>query len=288
MLCIVNSRAHARSLFDAIGSLDGAAHLSTLMCPAHRRLVLGNLKNDLANGRPARVVATSLIEAGVDIDFPEVWRASAGIDSIAQAAGRCNRERTRPEGRVVVFEPKDWKPPHALQKLASAADHVFRAGLDPLSIQGVTAFFQEVYWREGAAAFDAANIDKQIYPILAHLDAAAADLAFDFETIARAFRMIDEAQQTVFVPFNADAEALLAHISAAERPAKAELRRLQLYGVSIPLRVRDHWLHTGVLIPVHRALGEAMLRTTDMSLYRSQTGLNLADPDWRATETNIF
>jgi CRISPR-associated endonuclease/helicase Cas3 len=83
MLCIVNTRAHARTLYERIAALPGATHLTTLMCPAHRRAVLASLRRRLAKGQPVRLVATSLIEAGVDIDFPEVWRTVAGLDSIA-------------------------------------------------------------------------------------------------------------------------------------------------------------------------------------------------------------
>ncbi len=83
MLCIVNTRRHARQLFDAIAHLPGATHLSTQMCARHRRMVLADLKEKLRAGAPVRLVATSLIEAGVDISFPEVWRAAAGLDAIA-------------------------------------------------------------------------------------------------------------------------------------------------------------------------------------------------------------
>jgi CRISPR-associated endonuclease/helicase Cas3 len=99
MMCIVNSRAHAYDLFQRIRALDGAVHLTTLMCPRHRRAVLDRVRQQLRDGEPVRLVATSLIEAGVDIDFPEVWRAMAGLDQIAQAAGRCNRE-----GKLVTAE----------------------------------------------------------------------------------------------------------------------------------------------------------------------------------------
>ncbi|MGF6230988.1 CRISPR/Cas system-associated endonuclease/helicase Cas3 [Inquilinus ginsengisoli] len=84
MLCIVNRRDHAQRLFAAIRDLPGAIHLSTPMCPRHRRQVLAGLRDRLREAQPVRLVAASLIEAGVDIDFPEVWRAAAGIDSIAQ------------------------------------------------------------------------------------------------------------------------------------------------------------------------------------------------------------
>ena len=91
VLCIVNTRGHARVVFEAVRSAPGARHLSTWMCAAHRAKVLREIRADLAAGRPCRVVSTSLVEAGVDVDFPCVYRAEAGLDSIAQAAGRCNR-----------------------------------------------------------------------------------------------------------------------------------------------------------------------------------------------------
>ena len=84
MLCIVNSRAHARDLFEAIREQAGAVHLTTLMCARHRRVVLAEARKVLKAGKPVRLVATSLIEAGVDISFPEVWRAAAGLANIAR------------------------------------------------------------------------------------------------------------------------------------------------------------------------------------------------------------
>ncbi|CAM8666107.1 CRISPR-associated endonuclease Cas3'' [Sphingobium sp.] len=95
MLCIVNSRAHARDLFDAIRGQEGAVHLTTLMCAKHRRDVLEKLRGDLAMGKPVRLIATSLIEAGVDISFPEVWRAAAGLSSIAHGGVDRNDHESR-------------------------------------------------------------------------------------------------------------------------------------------------------------------------------------------------
>jgi len=103
VLCIVNQRAHARDLFRAIQDQPGARHLSTCMHSVHRSRVLADIRRDLAAGRPCRVVSTSLIEAGVDVDFPLVLRASAGLDQIAQAAGRCNREFKRDAGQSEVL-----------------------------------------------------------------------------------------------------------------------------------------------------------------------------------------
>lgn len=95
VLCIVNNRRHARALYESMADQDGARHLTTLMCARHRSQVLAEVRQRLRDGLPCRLVATSLIEAGVDVDFPCVLRAEAGLDSIAQAAGRCNREGRR-------------------------------------------------------------------------------------------------------------------------------------------------------------------------------------------------
>ncbi|WP_437374622.1 CRISPR-associated helicase/endonuclease Cas3 [Inquilinus limosus] len=107
MLCIVNRRAHAQRLFAAIRDLPGAVHLSTLMCPLHRRQVLAGLRDRLRQRLPVRLVATSLIEAGVDIDFPEVWRAAAGIDSIAHGGVDRNQLYTRP-WQLQPLSPLSW------------------------------------------------------------------------------------------------------------------------------------------------------------------------------------
>jgi len=104
VLTVVDTRAHARALFERIKDMGGAVHLSALMCPAHRTEVLDRLRIALRQGLPCRVVSTQLVEAGVDISFPAVYRALAGLDSIIQAAGRCNREGESTLGRVVVFE----------------------------------------------------------------------------------------------------------------------------------------------------------------------------------------
>src|SRR5690606_27120656 len=95
VLCIVNNRRHARALYESIREQDGALHLTTLMYAKHRHQVLEEVRKRLKEGKPVRLVSTSLIEAGVDVDFQCVLRSEAGLDSIAQAAGRCNREGKR-------------------------------------------------------------------------------------------------------------------------------------------------------------------------------------------------
>ena len=124
-LVIVNKRSHALDLYNATkaAGLSGLVHLTTRQTASDRRQILTRIKDDLRNARPCRVIATSLVEAGVDLDFPRVWRAEAGLDQIAQAAGRCNREGLRPvaDSIVTVFTPVDAKPLWETKPLVAAA-----------------------------------------------------------------------------------------------------------------------------------------------------------------------
>ena len=145
ILVIVNNRRHARSLYDQAKHLDGTFHLTTLMCAKHRSQKLDEIRGRLKNGEPCRVIATPLIEAGVDVDFPLVMRAEAGLDSVAQAAGRCNREgkRLSENSFVWIFAPEEqWKAPPELAAQAAVMRLTADSFSDDLlSTQAVAAYF---------------------------------------------------------------------------------------------------------------------------------------------------
>ena len=287
MLCIVNSRAHARDLYDGIADLPGATHLTTLMCPRHRRAVLAQARRDLLAKRPVRLVATSLIEAGVDIDLPEVWRAAAGLDAINQAAGRCNREGAPEPGRVVLFEPAEAKPPRDLKAFWQAAEAALRRHPDPLSLAAVHGYFRELYFVRGAKGLDRARLEQEDWPILPHIAERARDLSFPFASIAAAYQLITDATLPVVVPWDDEAKAILRRVAAMDRPSAGDLRRLQQYVVGLPRQARDAWLAQGVLVPANRGMGEALLCFQDLAHYRPQTGVDLRDRDYRDAEQNI-
>ena len=121
VLCIVNTRPHAAKAYDLLDDEIGCFHLSTRMCAAHRLECLTEIRKRLKGNEICRVISTQLIEAGVDVDFPKVYRASCGLDSLAQAAGRCNREGRLASGHVVWFEAKDPPPPGFLRQSADSA-----------------------------------------------------------------------------------------------------------------------------------------------------------------------
>lgn len=206
VLCIVNNRRHARALYESLAELPGARHLTTLMCAKHRSQVLAEVRQLLITGEPCRLVATSLIEAGVDVDFPVVLRAEAGLDSIAQAAGRCNREGRRPlaESEVLVFSTanSDWAPPEELKQFAQAAREVMRLHPDDcLSMAAIERYFRLLYWQKGAEELDAGNL-------LGLIEIGRLD-SLPYETLASKFRMIDSLQLPVIIPFDDEARAAL-------------------------------------------------------------------------------
>ena len=245
----------------------------------------------LRAGAPVRLVATSLIEAGVGISFPEVWRAMAGVDSIAQAAGRCNREgELLPNlGRVVVFTPAEDRTPRAFRAPQQAALGVLRDHTDPLSLEAVGAFFRQLWFQKGAEALDAAKIgDRPGYGVLAALRETALGCRFPFESIARAFRLIDEVMLPVVVPWNEEAIAALNAVAYAPKPPSEALRKLQQFTVGIPRQAHAAWLLAGVIVPVRRELGDSLLRFVDLAHYRQDTGVDLVDPTLRAAEDNVW
>lgn len=298
MLCIVNSRRHAKALFDRIANLPGAIHLSTWMCPRHRRLVLERARADLKAGEPVRIVSTSLIEAGVDIDLPEVWRAAAGLDGVLQAAGRCNREFRLAAGRLVIFEPADAQAPQDLKQAWQAGRAVLRRHEDPQTLGAVAAYFRELYVNKGIEAFDASTIPRddggrEAFPILTRIAERADTALFPFASIARAFRVIDDEMASVIVPWSSEAgdkeaKTLLERIRAMKAPSRADLQRLQQYTVSVPKPARDRWLAGGALEAVHPRLGDAMLCFTNDDLYDPRCGLRVLEPDHRSASSNVM
>ena len=193
-LCVVNRRQDARELFLRVRSEDPAAvHLSALMCGAHRSAVIGDIKERRNRGEGVRVVSTQLVEAGVDLDFPVVFRAMAGLDSIAQAAGRCNREGRNDCGQVHVFVPPTSPPPGILRQARDVTRTLFAEGeLDALAPHSFVRFFRQLYWMRGD------RLDKERIRWLLDHD-GRRDLEYAFRTAASRFRLIDDRNRVSIV-----------------------------------------------------------------------------------------
>jgi len=239
VLCIVNRRDDARTLWELMP--EGTIHLSALMCGAHRAERIKAIKARLQAGQPTRVISTQLVEAGVDLDFPVVYRAAAGLDSIAQAAGRCNREGLRERGDVFVFTPPSRIPAGHLRQAAEIGMRLLaHCDGDPLAVQQFEAFFREFYWLQGN------RLDKQNIIGLLRND---PELKFSFRTAARKFQLINEAAQApVIVQFeNDDLLALLER----QGPDRWLLRKLQRSVVNLPRYLHRKLLADGAIREVH-------------------------------------
>lgn len=228
VLAILPTKHHTRAVFEQLHSIGGVFHLSTNMYPEHRRRALDEIRSCLKKGKPCRVVSTSLVEAGVDLDFPVVYRAMAGLDSIAQAAGRCNREGTMAgKGKVFVFETEKIPSMPWLKRCMSRAAETLRTmpDADPLGLDAMRRYFELLY--------DIQELDKK--QILTRLNSLTRDLHFPFQEVAKDFRFIEDDTIGVIIPIEAEAETLVRELRYVEFP-QATLRKLQQYSVSVRTR----------------------------------------------------
>lgn len=228
-LCVVNMRSHARELLNALAAAvgcdvheahaHGLFHLSTWMCPAHRLNILAEIRRRLRAGQPCLVASTQLVEAGVDLDFPMVLRALGPLDSIAQAAGRCNREGLLHEAEVIVFVPEEDKAPPGWYE---AGREVTRALLGE---GDVSIHDPGIFRRYFGGLYSGGSLDQRaIQEKRKHLD---------FERVAREFRIIHEPTRTVIVKFDERAAALMRNLEEGYRPTRELMRQLQPYTVNV-------------------------------------------------------
>lgn len=237
VLCIVNTRGHARRIAELIQDSSDSYHLSALMCPEHRSEKLDEIRARLDDEQPCKVVSTRLIEAGVDIDFPVVYRSMAGLDSIAQAAGRCNRNGALEEGRTIVFESEHQSAERFLADTANCARQVMELHDDPLKLDSVEHYFRLYYWDQ-SGRWDRKKIlhkfklgNKKVLPFL-----------FSYMTAAQEFRLIDDPGQPIIIPWGVDGARACQELKFSEQGPSVQLRRrLQRYTVQVSPRMwQDH------------------------------------------------
>ncbi|OQY11855.1 MAG: hypothetical protein B6I30_05995 [Desulfobacteraceae bacterium 4572_187] len=276
VLCIVNTRGHARCIFERIrDGKEGCYHLSALMCSEHRTATLNKIRSALLDGSPCRVVSTQLVEAGVDIDFPVVFRSAAGIDSIAQAAGRCNREGKLLEGgRVFVFSPEDGLPPGHFRQTAQTAEGVMRRHDDFLSLEAVTEYFRTLYWMKGE------KLDE--YRILDDLGEDAINGNFPFRGIDKKFKIIEDGAISIIIPWNRESEKIISGLRYSEYPALFA-RKAQRFTVQVYPKVLSSLECAGSVERLH----DQYCVLINMDLYRDDLGLCPEDPTFHRPESLI-
>ena len=258
VLCVVNTRRAAREVFRQLSG-SGNFHLSTLMYPAHRRRILDEIRRRLRDGLPCRVVSTSLIEAGVDVDFPAVYRELSGLASILQAAGRCNREGKRPpeDSIVTIFQGED-PPPRLFETSIGAGKIVLDHCQDVSSRAAIHTYFSTLLDLKGAEAQDA----HHILPLM-------ESEFFPFRTVAERFHLIESPTTTVYLPLEEGAG--LVELLRSGQYSRTLYRRLGQYGVSVYPQHLAALEQAGAL--EHLEDGSVVLR--DIGLYTQTTGLTL-------------
>lgn len=223
VLCIVSDRKSCRELHALMP--EDTFHLSAMMCPEHRSVMITQIKEKLERGDTVRVISTQLIEAGVDVDFPVVYRAFAGLDSIIQAAGRCNREGKHKEGKVVVFIPKRKPPMGVLRKASDCSKEILTGNpnLD-LTPEIFNDFFSKLYWH--ANSLDEKSIRQDL-----SIRGNEKELAICFKTASEKFRIIENSQVAIYVPY-IEGRGLIIELEQFG-PSRDRLRKLQRFTVNI-------------------------------------------------------
>ncbi len=218
-MVVLNTRKDALALAQAVGQAEHVFHLSTRLCGAHRKKVLATIKArlDRDNPQPVCLISTQVVEAGVDLDFPTVWRALGPLDRIVQAAGRCNREGLREKGKVVLFEPADGGMPGGPYKegLRQALKIIREKGPQELRRP-------EVYHEYFVKLFENVKLDEKC------IQPDRADL--DYPEVARKYKLIEDDTMPVVVPYG---DGLIRLDQWQKRPGRKAWQALQPYIVSV-------------------------------------------------------
>lgn len=265
VLCIVNTRNDAREIYERLPKDGLTIHLSRMMCPIHVSQNLNRLRQALAENKEKiiRVVATQLIEAGVDIDFPVVFRQEAGLDSILQAAGRCNREGKQKSGTTYVFSLSAEHNLYGSIKDANQARLNMPNITDWFAPEAMTEYFRQLYCRK--ETFDRKDIKNLLY----------TNTELCFEKASRKFRLIDDNGKTVIITLN-ESHKLIERLKR-DGISYSLIKQLAQYSVNIHEQDFRKLLSYGAIEEVREGLDIYVVN--DKAQYDEDIGLRL-DNHW--------
>lgn len=262
VLCIVNRRKTAQELYRNLEE-DGVFCLTTLLCPADRKAKFVEIRERLHAGKRCRVIATSLLEAGVDLDFPQVYRQEAGLDSLIQAAGRCNREGKRPteEQMVYSFRLEGEESKFATQNIAALKETWRRYKVidEPEAISFYFQYFRTLLGKE--------NLDQK--EIMRAWEKGIGGSIFPFATISQKFHLIEDMTRTVYIPLE-EASDLLKQVETGVADRNT-YRKLGQYSVNVFENHFGELWKAGCLEEVSKEV--FVLR--DLNQYSRDTGLKM-------------
>ncbi len=265
VLCIVNTKAHAEKLFKMLGDAEENICLSTHKYPKQRKCEIKKLKDRLAKGLPCRVISTSLIEAGVDIDFKTVYRAITGLDSILQAGGRCNRENrnSRQDSIVHIFDT-DVITPYQEKNTSIARKVIRKYGNEIYKTEAIKMYFDELYYiingSNGEYGFDKNSIIKDYN-------------SFNFQTVADNFKMIDKNTKTIYIETD-DSRPLIDNLRN-KKYSRSLFRNLEQYGVNL-FEYEFQKLDNASAI---ETVDNDFFVLSDNKYYNPKTGIEIPDAD---------
>lgn len=265
VLCIVNTKAHAEKLFKMLGDAEENICLSTHKYPKQRKFEIKKLKDRLAKGLPCRVISTSLIEAGVDIDFKTVYRAITGLDSILQAGGRCNRENrnSRQDSIVHIFDT-DVITPYQEKNTSIARKVIRKYGNEIYKTEAIKMYFDELYYiingSNGEYGFDKNSIIKDYN-------------SFNFQTVADHFKMIDKNTKTIYIETD-DSRPLIDNLRN-KKYSRSLFRNLEQYGVNL-FEYEFQKLDKASAV---ESIDNDFFVLSDNKYYNSKTGIEIPDAD---------
>lgn len=288
-LVIVNTKAWAKKLFQALQSqgIDDTKifHLSTGMCSAHRKQILDAVRARLSNGLETLCISTQLIEAGVDVDFGSVIRFVAGLDSLAQAAGRCNRNGKQEKGNVFVLNPAEENVGmlHDIKTGIAATNRIFTEFSDEnlLKPQAMSQYFQYYFYDRHKEMAYPINQDQSLLNLLSsnqrNINKTTFTLKQSFMTAAKQFKAIDAPVHSVIVPFNEDAQSIITQLCALDKRFDAQsyrrlLKAAQKYSVNIFPNVWQKLTDQHAVYPI--AEDEAVFYLSE-EFYSQEFGLSL-------------
>ena len=270
VLCIVNKKDDCRQIHKLMPK--GTIHLSGYMCGEERSEVISNIKNKLKNNESVRVISTQIVEAGVDIDFPVVYRALSGLDSIAQAAGRCNRENKLEDGgNVIVFNPPKPSPRGFLRKCEDAGKTVIR---NKTNLELIPSIYSEYYkyLYSNLITFDKADFQHYILN-------DSSDFHFSFKTFAQKFNIIDSTKQYSIIVWYDSKKTGKSSLPLIEQlkynPTKELLRKLQRYIVNVPENIFNNIKNANYVEDINGYWVQC-----DENLYKPGLGLLGNESDW--------
>lgn len=263
VLCILNTKKKVQKLYQKVRG-EGVFHLSTLMYPKHRKEVLQSIRTRLKEKRKCIVIATSLVEAGVDLDFQSVYRQLAGIDSMIQAAGRCNREGSRglSESCTYIFTLDGNEKIPGQQQQIDTSRIIFNRYEDIASLDAIQDYFSRLY------SFKGDSLDKK--RVLEKFRKGR----FAFSTVGKEFRLIEQSTKMVLIPREERAREIREEIEQ-KGATRSLLREIWQYCVNIYDNIFDKFYGNGMLREMSEEFGEDFYVLRNRDDYQEDVGLKV-------------